>query len=238
MNPLRLLSSLRQLLFPATCPICGRRLKEQDSYLCLDCALTAPITNLWRSRGNPIEHQCWGQMAIERAAAFLWFSDNSPWQQLIHNFKYHNHWYYAENMGRWFATELSTSDFLDGIELIVPVPLHWRRTLWRGYNQSEHIAAGMSHISSIPYDFSVVRRIVHTPPQARMRYADRWSNISDIFAVTHPERLVGRHILLVDDVFTSGATLMALARAIYEACDGNVKISIATLAASHHLIAQ
>lgn len=183
-----------------------------------------------------MEQRFWGVVPIERAAAFLWFTEGSRYRALIHQFKYHGQWYLAENMGRWFASELKVGDFLEGVELIVPVPLHWRRRIMRGYNQSEHIAHGISRATGIPCCFSAVKRTVHNPPQAGMKYINRWDNINNIFSVPHPERLIGRHILLVDDVFTSGATLLALATQIHRACNGNVKISVATLAASSHLV--
>lgn len=225
-----------QLLFPSTCPACGKVLTDIERFVCLDCNLSAPYTNLWQSRDNAMEQRFWGQVAIERAAAFLWFTEQSVWRTVIHNFKYRSHWYYAESMGRWFATELLRSDFLEGIDTIVPVPLHPFRRLVRGYNQSEYIAAAISRQASIPYCFNAVRRIRNNPPQSTMQYRERWENSSSLFAVTHPEKLIGKHILLVDDVFTTGATLISLAQTITAACNGNVKISVATLAVSRHIV--
>ena len=175
-------------------------------------------------------------IAFSAAAALLWFSSSSTWREVIHDFKYNSHWYYAENIGRWLAKEFAESNFFEGIDTIVPVPLHWSRRLSRGYNQSEHLAAGIGHETGIPCNFTALRRNRNNPPQARRKFFQRWENISTLFTVAHPEQLAGRHILLVDDVFTSGATLITLARAISKACGGNVKISIATVAASRHLI--
>ena len=173
---------------------------------------------------------------IKRAAALLWFSENSPWRELIHQFKYHSQWFLAENMGRWLASEMQSSNFFDGIDTIIPVPIYWQRRLARGYNQTEHIAAGISHITSIPYNFKAVKRIIQTPSQAQQGYYERWGDMENIFAVIRPEQLAGRHLLLVDDVFTSGATITSLAQAIIKACNGNVKLSVVTIAASRHLI--
>lgn len=229
------LSALKRLLFPAICPVCGKSLIEAESFLCIECTISAPFTNMWRQRGNALEQRFWGQISIERAAAFMWFIDGSQWRELIHSFKYRDHWYYAENIGYWLATEFSRSDFFEGIELIVPVPLHWRRKLSRGYNQTEHIAAGISRHTSIPYSFSAVKRRVNNPPQVHTSYVNRWGNSSDIFEVIKPKELRGRHILLVDDVCTTGSTLISLAKTITKACDGDVKISVATVAASRHI---
>ena len=228
--------SLKRLLFPAVCPICGKSLIEAEPFLCIDCTLSAPFTNMWQSRDNDMEQRFWGQIPIIRAAALLWFVDGSNWRTLIHNFKYHNHWYYAENMGYLLATEFARSNFFEGIDLIVPVPLHWCRKLRRGYNQTEHIAAGISRYTSIPYCFNAVRRRVNNPPQVTTMYAERWDNSGDIFEVTKVKQLRGKHILLVDDVCTTGATLVSLAKTISRACDKDVKISVAAIAASRHMM--
>ncbi len=232
----RLIHTLKSVIIAPTCPICGRRLESAESFVCISCQLAAPFTQLWLKQDNVMSRRFWGIVPIERAAAFMWFVESSPWRELIHEFKYHNHWFLAENMGYWFATELMRSDFLRDIDLIVAVPLHWRRRLSRGYNQSEYIAAGISRKSGIPYCFDAVKRSINNPPQAATQYIDRWQNIENIFTLTRPEALCSRHILLVDDVFTSGATLSTLAQAILKGCNGNVKISVATLAATRHLI--
>ena len=228
--------AVKQLFFPTLCPICGELLQEIDGFVCLKCSSLVPFTNLWRVRDNIMEQHLGGLVPIQRAAALLWFSSSSGWREVIHDFKYNNHWYYAESIGRWLASEFSESNFFEGVDMIVPVPLHWSRRLYRGYNQSEYLAAGIGHQTNIPCNFRAIRRNRNNPPQAKRKFFQRWENISTLFSVTHPEQLVGRHILLVDDVFTSGATLISLARTITKACNGNDKISIATVAASRHLI--
>lgn len=232
----RVIHALKGVIIAPTCPICGRRLSTSERFVCLRCQLDAPFTHLWQSRDNAMEQRFWGIVPIERAAAFLWFIESSKWRDMIHEFKYHSHWFLADRLGEWFATELLRTDFLKDIDTIVAVPLHWRRRLARGYNQSEYIAAGISRQSGIPHTFNAVRRTINNPPQAGTTFVSRWQNIENIFTVTHPELLVGRHILLVDDVFTSGATLSTLASAILTACKGDVKISVATLAATRHLV--
>lgn len=235
MNFSRLLHSLKSLVVAPTCPVCGKRLEQSDSFVCLACNLSAPYTHLWQSHDNAMEQRFWGIIPIERAAAFMWYVEGSKWRDIIHEFKYHNHWFLAQNMGQWFATELLRTDFFQGIDLIVPVPLHWRRRLVRGYNQTEYIALGLSRKTGIKCYRNAVKRTVNNPPQAGMEFINRWQHIENIFTTSHPERLKGKHILLVDDVFTSGATLSTLAQSIIKACDGDVKISVATLAASRHL---
>lgn len=226
------LAALKELIFPAICPICGRVLVRSERFVCTFCRIEAPFTNLWTKRENAMEQRFWGLVPIERAAAFFWFVEGSSWRRLIHKAKYYNHWRYAEQLGSWFAVELLRTDFLSGIDYIVPIPLHWRKRLKRGYNQSEHIAAGLSKVSSIPTLFGAVKRHIHNPSQSQLMLMERWKNVDNIFSVAHPEKLRGRHILLVDDVFTTGATITSCAEQIIKACDGDVKISVATISAS------
>ena len=229
------LAALKRIIIAPTCPVCGKSLQTSESFICSGCALAAPYTKLWYNSQNAMQQRFLSLAPIEHAAALLWFSENSPWRKLIHQFKYHSQWFLAENMGCWLASELMSSNFFDGIDTIIPVPLYWQRRLIRGYNQTEHIAAGISRITSIPYNFKAVKRVINTPSQAQQGFFERWRDMDNIFAVTHPEQLIGRHLLLVDDVFTSGATITSLAQAIIKACNGNVKLSVATIAASSHL---
>ena len=228
--------SLKGLIFPPRCLVCNEFLEEGEHCFCTLCRATAPLTGFSRQEHNPLREYLAAHLPIEQATALLYFHHASRWRQLIHNFKYHSHWYYAENMGYWLATEFARSNFFEGIDLIVPVPLHWRRKLNRGYNQTEHIAAGISRHTSIPYTFSAVKRRINNPPQMTTSYVGRWENSGEIFEVIDPKQLSGKHILLVDDVCTTGATLISLAKTINKACGDTVKISVATIAASRHMM--
>lgn len=229
------LKSLYRLFIPAVCPVCGAVLSADSSEVCMECMMHLPYTHLWAASQNAMEQRLSGNIPVVRAAALFWFREQSKWRSVIHDFKYHNQWYIAGQMGRLCAQRFQESGFFDDVDLIIPVPLHpWRRLL-RGYNQSEYIAAAISRQTKIPYCFNAVRRCKNNPPQVSQNYSSRWTNIEDIFAVSRPELLEGKHIVIVDDVFTTGATIITLAKIILKACGGNVRISVATLAVSQRI---
>ena len=157
-------------------------------------------------------------------------------EDIIHKFKYSGRWYFAQKMGEWMGSELLDSgDFAD-VDLLVPIPLHYRRRLLRGYNQSEQLALGIGRKMGVECDFRLVHRRLYNESQTSKIRSERWENVEDIFEVRNPQKLRGRHILLVDDVLTTGATISSCALAILKACEGDVRISVATLAVSRRII--
>ncbi len=226
-----ILNDVSALFFPPRCPVCGGELPEGGRTVCTLCRITAPLTRFWERDDNPIVRRLWGQVPIERAAAFLWYVKGSGWQRLIHAFKYHGRWRLALEIGAWYGGCLARAGTFDAADVIVPVPLHWIRHLGRGYNQAEYLARGIAGALGKPVVTGCLRRRVNNPSQTRSRNEDRWTNVRDIFAVRRPERLAGLHILLVDDVFTSGSTLVSCAEALLRAVPG-CRISMAVLAAS------
>ncbi len=162
----------------------------------------------------------------------MWFIDGSGFRRIVHRFKYSSRPALARDFGRWFGHLLSDTDDFGGLDLIVPVPLHPLKTLRRGYNQSEWIARGMSRQMDIPTETRAVARRVNNPSQTSLIDSSaRWSNVEGIFSVRRPELLADKRILLVDDVLTSGATLVSCASAIASAVP-SCRISVATLFAS------
>ena len=166
----------------------------------------------------------------------LWYVDGTDWQRLIHNFKYKGRWMFARKMGEWLGEELRESGNFDDVDLIIPVPLYFLRRLKRGYNQSEMLALGVSREMGVRCDFRSVRRRVYNESQTSKSHIERWDNVEGIFDVRKVENLRGRHILLIDDVLTTGATMCSLASTIKRACDGDVRISIASLAVSRRIV--
>lgn len=175
-------------------------------------------------------------LPVEAAMAMYWFVADTEWQHIIHNFKYRGRWFFAQKMGEWLGEELRESGNFEGIDLIIPIPLHYRRRLIRGYNQSEQLALGVGRKMGVKCDFRSVRRRSYNESQTSKSRSERWDNVEEIFEVRDANKLRGRHILLVDDVLTTGATISSCAMAILRACDGDVRISIATLAVSKRLM--
>ena len=221
------------LLFPPMCPVCGALLHGRGMVVCPSCEITAPLTNLWLEDFNPMNERFWGLLPVERAAAFLWYVEGSPWRKVIHNFKYDGRWRVAYDLGRWYGACLRESGRFGDVDVVVPVPLHWRRRLGRGYNQSEYLARGIARELGVECDFGSVKRCRYNASQVSRSAVERWDNVEDVFGVRHPERLRGKHILLVDDVFTTGATIMSLGSEILSKTEG-VRLSVAVLATSRH----
>lgn len=177
-------------------------------------------------------HRLWGLIPVVHATAFFYFITDSGWRRLIHRFKYKGAWRLAREMGAWYGSYLAQSDLYHDVDVVIPVPLHWRKRLWRGYNQSEYLAEGIAGELSVGVDRRSVVRQRNNPSQALTSTDGRWENVRDVFQVAHPERLVGKHILLVDDVFTTGATIVSCAEEILR-CAPDCRISIGVLAVSH-----
>lgn len=233
-----IVQSVLGLFFPPECPVCGDLLADNEHFICTACRFRAPLTNFWREADNPMTRRMDGLLPVHRAAAFLWFIDGSSWQQLIHRFKYSGKWLYARRLGEWFGHELADSGLYGDVDVVVPVPLHWRKRIRRGYNQAEYIADGIASSLGVKVDRHSVLRRVNNPSQTRNSAIERWENVDGIFGVRNPDALRGKHILLVDDVFTTGATMVSCGSAIADALGAdNVRISIATIAVTQRSMA-
>lgn len=226
-----LLRDVASLLFPARCAVCGEPLVAGERTVCTLCRMTAPLTGYWRDADNPVARRCWGQIPVEQASGFLFFVHGSGWRQLIHGFKYRGAWRSAREMGEWYGRCLRESGLYDGVECVVPLPLHPFKHCRRGYNQSEYIAEGIARQLGVPVERRSVYRRRNTASQALKARRERAGNVEGAFAVRHAERLAGRHVLLVDDVMTTGSTLLSCAAEILRAVP-DCRISLAALAVS------
>lgn len=220
---------LMSLLFPARCAVCGSPLVRGERTVCTLCRATAPLTGYWAEADNPVFRKCWGLVPLHRASGFLFFVHGSGWRQLIHGFKYRGAWRTAREMGEWYGACLAEGGLYDDVDVVVPLPLHPFKRLRRGYNQSEYIAEGIAAQLGIEVDRRSVVRRRNTASQTRQPRRERARNVEKAFAVRRPERLEGRHVLLVDDVMTTGSTLLSCAAEILRAVPG-CRVSIAALA--------
>lgn len=232
-----MLRSLTSLLFPPRCIVCGDKTGNEAQGICSSCYFRIPLTYSWNAdKGdNPTRRLLEGMVPLVQASSFYFYVDGSPWRRLVHRFKYGGEWRIALTMGRWYGSELKATGFYDDVDIVVPVPLHRKKQMLRGYNQSQYIAEGIARELGREVVASAVRRVHNNPPQARSHAHDRWDNVEGIFAVRRAEPLRGRHILLVDDVLTTGATLSSCARAIVDAVP-DCRISVATLAITHKVM--
>ena len=206
--------------------MCGQYVGEKmpPGQLCDTCISELPRTEQAHLRENSTEMALWGNvrsrgaakkvMHLDHVAAFLFFEKEHPIQDVVHAMKYADQPLIGYHLGRQAAMEFQYADFFDEIEVIVPIPLHKNRLRSRGYNQSEYIARGISEVTGIPVDTTHVTREKDTPKQALQRGDDRKQNVADAFAVNHPEQLYHKHILLVDDLITTGETMRSCLKAM------------------------
>ena len=222
------------MLFPPTCAVCGRALVRGERMICTPCRASAPLTEYWRRSENPLARRFYGLLPIVEASAFLFYRRGSLCRRPILAFKYRKQWRLAQELGRWYGAELAASGLYDGIEVVIPLPLHPLKQLLRGYNQTACLAEGIAEALGATVDRRALRRVRYTRTQARLSQRDRDRNVAGAFRVKAPERLQGRHLLLVDDVLTTGSTLLAAGEAIVQAVP-DCRISIATLCLTDNL---
>lgn len=217
-------------LFPRFCLACHKRLLLNESYICTSCLFSLPFTQLRGEKGNIIERlTCDDVVCTERANSLFFYQSHSKYCQIFFHFKYYNHPDVAIEMGRMMANELQNTDFFNNIDCLVPVPLSPQRFKKRGYNQSERLARGISEITHIPIDTTSVIRCVDNPTQTHLSAQQRLENVKDIFKLANATALKGKHVLIVDDVITTGSTTRACARAVMQAEGATVSIiSLAT----------
>lgn len=217
-----------RLVFPERCAVCGRRLCAAEHCVCVPCYQALPFTRLHGERGNVVERIFWGKLPIVRANAYIHYYAGADSRRLFWSLKYYSRPQVGRYMGRAMAADLADSDFFDGMDLILPLPLSRRREKRRGYNQSTELARGVSEITGLPVDTSSVARTVDNPTQTHLTGQERQANVAGIFRLLRPEALRGRHVLLVDDVLTTGASLISCGQTI--AAAGGVRLSVLTLA--------
>lgn len=221
-------SPLFHLFFPHTCIGCGSDTLSADSFLCIECTIDLPHTHFANHANNPVEKIFWGRVPIEAGMAELYFAKSSIVQNLIHELKYRGNKQLGIFLGNLIGKSIVNSRRFQSVDAIIPLPLFARKEKIRGFNQSEILCKGITEITKIPIINNNVIRKVHTETQTKKHRTERWQNVQDTFHVQDPKSLEGKHILLVDDVVTTGATLEACAAEIFRI--NKVTVSVASLA--------
>lgn len=216
------------LLYPKLCVACDEDLPAGKSCFCFSCRLKLDPANMHLQYNNEFTDRLWGQIRIESGAALYYFTRKSPIQQALHQLKYHDKPDVGIKLGRELGSLLSQSPCFNTIDLVVPVPLHPRKEQLRGYNQSAMFAEGIAEAMDLPCLTRALVRRVFAESQTKKKRLDRFDNVDESFAVVRPERLQNKHILLVDDVLTTGATLESCGRTILSI--PGTKLSMATIA--------
>jgi ComF family protein len=224
------LNAAADVVMPRLCPVCQQALDSDERWLCRECLSALPRTKYEEVEFNTMEQHFAGQVPIERATAYFFYEKGSPYSSILHDIKYRG----IPTMGRWLTAravrDMESSHFFDGIDAVTAVPLHRSKLAHRGYNQSEYLARGIADALSIPY-VEALKAIRPHATQTHKGAMERWQNIQGNYALkNNTDQLAGKHILLVDDVITTGSTLTVCATLLKSIPD--VTVSLFTLAAA------
>ena len=222
------ITRILDFISPRLCVVCGHRLAPTERSLCGVCLFHLPRTDFHQKPlDNPMAQLFWGLAPIEKAAALFYYHPHSETAQLVYRLKYNNRPDIGEDMGHVMANELQATDFFSDIDVLLPVPLASKRLRQRGYNQSEQLAIGISDITDLPIVSKVLRRKHFQQSQTTLNRWQRQENVTDTFQLKEEHLLQGKHVLLIDDICTTGATLIACAN-VLKTIEG-IRISVLTL---------
>lgn len=222
------LKDLYALFYPEVCLCCHEHLTTNETVICLTCRHDLPLTNFSSENNNLVEKSFYGRIPIENATALFYFFKKGKIQELIHALKYKKQQQVGTLLGNWLGEELRESDRFKTVDCIIPVPLHHKKLKSRGYNQVTTFGKSLSEKLNIPYEENFLKRISFTNTQTKRIRFDRWRNVQELFFVEDYNALENKHILLIDDIITTGATLEACCKAFQKT--KNIKISIACMA--------
>ncbi|MHB1277135.1 MAG: ComF family protein [Bacteroidia bacterium] len=220
------------LFFPALCEACSSALYTGEELVCLRCRAQLPRTGFGRHPDNLVARLFWGRVSLERAASAYFFNKGARIQHLLHALKYKNRPDVGVLLGRWMFEEMNQAGFLEDVDMLVPVPLHPKKEKKRGYNQAAILARGFAASSAIPLEEKALMRAENTGSQTRLSRIARWENTQEAFKLANPEAVKGKHVLLMDDVITTGATLEACANVLIQ--EGGCRVSVLSVACAFH----
>tara|TARA_R110002073_G_scaffold279535_5_gene443700 strand:- start:10203 stop:10880 length:678 start_codon:yes stop_codon:yes gene_type:complete len=223
-----MVKNLLNLFFPKVCYACRNLLVDQETYICTDCRHNLPVTNYHFNNDDTVKKVLYGRVKLENATALLQFQKKGMVQHLLHGLKYKGYENIGVFLGKWLGEELKTIEAYGNIDAVVPVPLHKRKQRKRGYNQVEKFGLEIAKALDVEYIDTVLIKTTSTKTQVFKERIARWNNNNEVFSITNHNTIANKHILLVDDIITTGATIEACANVLLNA--KNVKISLATMA--------
>jgi ComF family protein len=229
---LSILRDFFSLIYPRICTACGKSLLKHEECICSFCEYHLPKTNFHLEKENPITQKFWGRVPVYSAASFYFFYKGGKVQHLVHQLKYKGQNEIGLFIGNLYGKELLKSPLFSSVECIIPVPLHFKKQRKRGYNQSEMFATGISQSMNIGVDTKTLVKTTKTESQTKKSKFDRWENVKEVFELRKSDHLINKHILLVDDVITTGATIESCIHNL--AAIPGIKISVVSLAYAYH----
>jgi len=225
---MKIIKDIFAVFFPETCLCCNENLLTNETIICLSCRHDLPLTNFSFEENNLIEKSFYGRIPLENATSLFYFFKKGNVQHLIHELKYKKQQQVGTFIGDWLGEQLAENHRFKTIDCIIPVPLHSKKLKKRGYNQVTTFGESLAKKLEIPYNPSILTRISSTKTQTKKLRLERWKNVQELFHVQNNLALENKHILLIDDVITTGATLEACYEALRHT--KNLKISIACMA--------
>jgi ComF family protein len=223
-----LLGGFVSLFYPQLCLSCGKNITPDQDAICISCQVKLPKTGFHLEKENLFTDRFWGRIDIESGTSFYHFAKSGRVQHLIHNLKYKGKSEVGIKLGNLYGKVLKKSPLYETVDIIIPVPLHPKKELKRGYNQSDMFAKGLAEAMKLDWNRNVLIRTKMTETQTKKSRLERLKNVHDVFKVNNADILKNKHVLIVDDVLTTGATLEACATKILEI--PNTKVSLATIA--------
>jgi competence protein ComFC len=223
-----MLSDFLSLLYPRNCISCGNSLYKHEEEVCNYCILNLPKANFLNSIHNPLEQVFYGRLNLVCASSYYLFTKKGGVQKLLHAIKYKGNKNLAFMIGKWFAEDIKNNELIQTIDYIVPVPLHPKKLKSRGYNQSEEFAKGLAFGLNISLNTTVLMRTSNTSTQTKKTKFERWENVGEEFMIQNQDELVNKHIVIVDDVVTTGATIEACGLQLQKI--PGVKLSVLSIA--------
>lgn len=217
---------LIELFFPRTCICCDKRLIEDEKHICLGCNLSLPKTDHLAKDNNQLEVFFSGRFPFSRIASFAYFVKGGSIQKIVHGLKYKNNPEVGVYIGKLCGIEMRSQLAFQNIDFLLPIPLHPKRLAKRGYNQALMIAKGISTETNIPIMEDNLIRVIDNPSQTQNSRIARWKNSEGIFAIKSKNMLTNKHVLLIDDIITTGSTIETCAKLLLLETNGNIKISV------------
>ncbi len=223
-----LFNNLLSLFYPRLCVGCGEALQQHEEHLCLHCRMHLPETNFHKQKDNPLVNIFAGRVRVREVASLLYYKKGNAVQQILHALKYKGKKELGAYLGEYYGKMLIQEARFQSVDFIIPIPLHPKKQRKRGYNQSEWIAKGLSAGMGIPYRNDVLIRAQFTDTQTRKSRFNRWENVKEVFEAVPDETVQGKHLLVCDDVLTTGATMEAAIQKLLTI--PGVTVSVVTLA--------